>query len=147
MQNFVTYLASTIKSQGAFYAPAKDSRTSMIDVRDIAAVAGKALTEGGHTGKAYELTGPEALSNQQAPEKLSAVLGKKISYVDIPPAAFKQSAMSAGIPEFQADALINLNQFYISGAAAMVTGDVERVTGRKPRSFDQFAKDYAGAFR
>jgi uncharacterized protein YbjT (DUF2867 family) len=147
MQNFVTYQAGTIRSEGAFYAPAKESMTSMIDVRDIAAVAEKALTEVGHTGKTYELTGSEALTNQKAAEKLSAAVGKKISYVDVPPPAFKQSAMNAGIPEFYADALINLNQFYISGAAAMVTGDVERVTRRKPRTFDQFAKDYAGAFR
>ena len=147
MQNFVTYQTGTIKSQGAFYAPAKDSRTSMIDVRDIAAVAENALTEGGHTGKTYELTGPEALSNQQAAEKLSAAVGKKISYVDVPAPEYKKSAMGAGIPEFYADALINLNQFYISGAAAMVTADVERVTRRKPRTFDQFAKDYAGVFR
>jgi len=53
MQNMSSFYAQTIKTQGAFYLPAGEARISHIDVRDIASVAAKVLTETGHEGKAY----------------------------------------------------------------------------------------------
>jgi len=147
MQNTLTYYLGTIKSEGAFYLPTKDSKNSVIDVRDIAAAAVKALTTSGHENKVYELTGPEALSHEQIAQKLSAAVGKQIKYVDISPAAFKEGAVAAGIPEWYVDALLNLYQFYVAGGAQQVTKDVERVTGSKPRTFDEFARDHAAGFR
>jgi uncharacterized protein YbjT (DUF2867 family) len=147
MQNTLTYYVGTIKSEGAFYLPTKDSKNSVIDVRDIAAVAVKVLTASGHENKVYELTGPEALSHEQIAQKLSAAVGKQIKYVDISPAAFKEGAVAAGIPGWYAEALLNLYQSYLAGGAQQVTRDVERVTGKGPRSFDQFAREHAGAFR
>jgi hypothetical protein len=55
--------------------------------------------------------------------------------------------MSTGIPEWSADALLDLQRFYREGKASTVTDDVERLTGRKAISFDQFASDYAFAFQ
>src|SRR5262249_28232210 len=74
----------TIASQGKFYAASKDSRVSPVDVRDIAAVAVAALTGTGHEGKKYVITGPEALTYFDVADKLSAAIGKKVSYVDVP---------------------------------------------------------------
>jgi uncharacterized protein YbjT (DUF2867 family) len=147
MQNTLTYYYPTIKSEGAFYLPTKDSKEATIDVRDIAAVAVKALTRPDHENKAYELTGPEALTHEQIAQKLSAAAGRPIKYVDVPPAAYKQAAVGAGVPEAYVDALLNLYEFYLTGGAARVTPDVERVLGRKPRTFDQFAQDHAQAFK
>lgn len=147
MQNTLTYYLGTIKSEGAFYLPTKDSKNSVIDVRDIAAVAVKALTTSGHENKVYELTGPEALSHEQIAQKLSAVVGRQIKYVDISPSAFKEGAVAAGMPELYVDALLSLYQLYVAGGAERVTKDVERVGGRKPRTFDEFARDHAAAFR
>jgi uncharacterized protein YbjT (DUF2867 family) len=147
MQNTLTYYYPTIKSEGAFYLPTKDSKEATIDVRDIAAVAVKALTGPDHENKAYELTGPEALTHEQIAQKLSAAAGRPIKYVDVPPAAYKQAAVGAGVPEAYVDALLNLYEFYLMGGAARVTPDVERVLGRKPRTFDQFAQDHAQAFK
>jgi uncharacterized protein YbjT (DUF2867 family) len=147
MQNTLTYYYPTIKSEGAFYLPTKDSKEATIDVRDIAAVAVKALTRPDHENKAYELTGPEALTHEQIAQKLSAAAGRPIKYVDVPPAAYKQAAVGAGVPEAYVDALLNLYEFYLMGGAARVTPDVERVLGRKPRTFDQFAQDHAQAFK
>jgi uncharacterized protein YbjT (DUF2867 family) len=147
MQNTLTYYYPTIKSEGAFYLPTKDSKEATIDVRDIAAVAVKALTGPDHENKAYELTGPEALTHEQIAQKLSAAAGRPIKYVDVPPAAYKQAAVGAGVPEAYVDALLNLYEFYLTGGAARVTPDVERVLGRKPRTFDQFAQDHAQAFK
>ena len=106
-----------------------------------------ALTAAGHENKIYELTGPEALSHEQIAQKLSAAVGKQIKYLDISPAAFKESAIAAGMPELYVDALLNLYQLYVAGGAQRVTKDVERVTGSKPRTFDEFARDHAAAFR
>ena len=93
MQNFVNVFGSSIKSKGAFYIPAGDGKFSLVDVRDIAAVGVKVLTDDQydrHNGKAYSLTGPEALSYGEAAEILSKEVGKKISYVNIPEEACSQ---------------------------------------------------------
>src|SRR5882724_5129041 len=63
MHNFVIFNSSTINTQNAFYGAQGEGKVSHIDLRDIAAVAVQTLTEGGHEGQAYTLTGPEALSN------------------------------------------------------------------------------------
>jgi uncharacterized protein YbjT (DUF2867 family) len=62
---------STIASRGAFYAPGGDARVSIVDVRDIASIAAKALTELGHAGKTYDITGPEALTHAEMAQQLS----------------------------------------------------------------------------
>jgi uncharacterized protein YbjT (DUF2867 family) len=77
--------AGTIKDHGAFYRPVRDARQSLVDVRDIADVAVAALTGSGHEGRIYEITGPEALSCHDVAAMLTAVLGKPVRYVDVPP--------------------------------------------------------------
>jgi len=144
MQNLLG-LAPTIVSQGEFYQPA-DGKVSHIDVRDIAAVAAKALTENGHQGKTYVITGPEALSYDDVARKLSTALRRPVKYVNVTPEDFKKSLLGWGIPEFMAD---GLNEFFAAiraGYCAVVTNTVEEVTKRKPISFDDFVRDFAGAF-
>ena len=147
MQNFITYNGATINTQNAFYGSQGDGKVSHIDLRDIAAVAVKTLTEDGHQGKAYTLTGPEALSNARVAEILSEDTGREIKYVDLPPEQFKQALLGAGLPEWSANALVDLQQFYRRGGASAVTRDVEQLLGRKPTSFEQFSRDYAQAFQ
>jgi uncharacterized protein YbjT (DUF2867 family) len=77
-------LKDTIASQGKFYAASKDSRVSPVEVRDIAAVAVAVLTGAGHEGQTYVITGPEALTYADVAEKLSAAVGKNVTYVDVP---------------------------------------------------------------
>ena len=144
MQNYVTYQGETIRAQNSFYLAVGDAKTPFVDVRDIAAVAVKTLTEPGHEGKAYDLTGPEPLSNYQVAEKLSRALGREINYVAILPEAFRQGAKAAGMPDFYIDALLDLDDFYASHDQT-VSASVERVTGRRPHNFDEFARDYAHA--
>ena len=149
MQNFVNYDGEAIRSQGAFYYPCHNAAVSHVDVRDIAAVAVAALTEPGakHAGKAYTLSGPEALTFSQVAEKLSAAVGKPIRYVDPPEAEYRKTLVGMGIPEAYADALIDLSRYYAAGKASAVTPAVREVTGRKGISFDQFARESAGALR
>jgi uncharacterized protein YbjT (DUF2867 family) len=146
MQNIVNYNAPTINTQNAFYGSEGDGRVSQIDIRDVAAVAVKALTEDGHIGKAYTLTGPEALMNREIAQVLSDALGREVRYVNLPPAQLKEALLSAGVTEWNADALLDLQRLYREGKAATVTRDVEQILGRKPITFAQFSRDYRYAF-
>lgn len=145
MQNFLQS-AGTIQSQGAIYAPIGGAKISFVDVRDIAAVAVKALTEPGHEGKTYIITGPESLSHADVAEKLSKALAKKVNFVDLPPEAFKQAVMGAGIPEWLADGLNELYADWRTGSIAAVSPVVSDVAKKQPIPFDQFARDHMAAF-
>jgi uncharacterized protein YbjT (DUF2867 family) len=98
MQNIVTYMSDTIRSQGAFYSASGDAKISHVDVRDLAAVAVKALKEAGHEGKVYSLSGPEALTYEDIATKLSNVLGRTISHINLSPSDLKNGMLAAGTP-------------------------------------------------
>lgn len=148
--NFMTNtfgFIETIKSQGAFYAPTGEGKTSFIDPEDIAAVAVKALTQPGHEGKAYLLTGPEALSGADQAAHLSKALGKPVKFVDVPPDAARQSLSNLPLPPGTLDALLDLMSGMKRGLASEVTPTVEQVLGRKPRTFADWCQRNAAAFR
>ena len=152
MQNFVTFYAPTIKTNSAFYIPGGDAKVSFVDVRDIAVVAAKVLTERDesetrHFGKVYNITGPEALSYYKAAEILSNTAGKKINYVNIPEADARRGMKDMGMDEWFINIAMELFDNYRKGYASQVYDAVESITGNKPISFSQFTMDYAGAFR
>jgi uncharacterized protein YbjT (DUF2867 family) len=153
MQNFINFHSPSIKSSNAFYMAVGDAKVSIVDVRDIAAVAVKALTENGrsydrHIGKTYTITGPEALSYYQATEILSNIRGKKISYVNLSKEDFVRGWKEAGVDDwFIYIVSLMLDSYYRKGIASQVSSAVEEVTGKKPIMFAQFAKDYAEVFR
>jgi uncharacterized protein YbjT (DUF2867 family) len=139
--------ADTIKGQNAIYQPAGEGKSAAIDPADIAAVAVKALTTSGHEGKAYTLTGPKALSTGEQAAILSAASGRKINYVDVPPAAAADGMLKAGMPQVYVDALLELYALMKSGGGALVTNTVEEVTGRKPNTFENWSQANAAAFK
>jgi uncharacterized protein YbjT (DUF2867 family) len=145
MQGLLNF-ATTISSDGALFAPIGNARVSVVDVRDIAAVAASVLTEAGHEGKAYDLTGPESLTHAEMATKLSRALGKPIAHIDIPPVAMKEALLSLGMPQWQAEGVVEDYDQYRDGEAARTTSTVEDITRAAPHSFAQFAKDYAAAF-
>ena len=145
MQGLLNF-RSTISSQGAFYAPAGNAKASIVDVRDIASIAAKALTETGHEGKTYDITGPEALTHAEMADRLSNTLGKTIQYIDVPPEAMRQALLGFGMPAWQADGLVEDYDHYRRGEAAMVTSAVRDLTGKEATSFSQFANDYSSRF-
>jgi uncharacterized protein YbjT (DUF2867 family) len=146
MQSFIVYEAESIRAEGAFYLPAGEAKVNHIDVRDIARAAARALTAPGHAGKAYNLSGPKAISYAEAAEILSDVLGKQVRYVAVSDDAAKSAMIAGGAPELFADYLIELNQYFRAGRAAGVSAAVKDVTGRDPITFEQFARDNAGVF-
>jgi uncharacterized protein YbjT (DUF2867 family) len=146
MQGLLNF-QSTIAAQSAFYAAAGDAKVSVVDVRDIADVAVAALTESGHEGKIYDLTGPQALTHAEMAESLSAALDRQITFVDIPPEAMRETLLSIGFPVWQADGLLEDYAHYRRGEATAIASGVQDAIGRNPRSFEKFAHDYAVMFR
>jgi uncharacterized protein YbjT (DUF2867 family) len=145
MQSLLNF-RSTISSKGEFYGLAGNGKVSIVDVRDIAAVAVRTLTEPGHEGRTYDVTGPEALTHAEIAEQLSKALGKRIEYVDVTPDAMREALVRLGLPAWQADGVIEDYDHYRRGEAAMVTSAVCDVTKNEPTPFFQFALDYAGKF-
>ena len=143
MQNVVTFMSETIKAESAFYSASGEAKIAHIDVRDIAAVAVKALTEPTHAGQAYTLTGPEALTYDELAQKLSVVLGRSISHISLPPEDLKHGMLAEGLPDAIADRMLDLERYYREDQASRITNDVQRVTDQESRQFTQYFRDYA----
>ncbi len=143
MQNVATFMGETIRTEGAFYSASGGAKVSHVDVRDIAAVAVKALTEPNHEGKAYTLSGPEALTYDELASELSKVLGRSISHISLSPSDLKNGMLAEGMPEELADRMLDLERYFREDQASRITDDINQVTGRDPRRFAQYARDCA----
>ncbi len=145
MHNVSTVWPPSIGPDGIYYAPAGDARISMTDARDVAAVAARALLADGHTGEAYDVTGPEALSHADACGKLAAALGRPIRYVPVDDDTARSAMLAAGLNRWMTDALIELYQDYrrsgADGYAARIHDTVQAVTDMPPRTLGQILAD------
>jgi uncharacterized protein YbjT (DUF2867 family) len=146
MQGFLGF-KDIIAKNAKFFAAAADARISLIDVRDIAAVAAAALTGGDHENKIYNLMGPEVLTHQQIAEIFSRELGTEIRFIDVPDEAMKEALLGVGMPEWQTNGLLEDYAHYRLQEAAVTTSVVKDVTGKAPRTFAQFVRDYAPLFK
>ena len=147
MQNVVTFMGETIKAEAAFYSTSGEAKVSHVDVRDIAAVAVKALTEPTHAGKAYTLTGPEALTYDEFANELSKVLGRPIRHISLSPSDLKHGMLAEGMPEAIADRMLDLERYFREDQASRITNDIKQVTGRDPRRFAQYIRDCASSLQ
>jgi len=146
MQDTLAF-APSIAATGAFRLPMDDGRVSVIDTRDIAAVAVCALTLPGHARKIYDLTGPEAISFETMAQEISQATGSKVAYVDVSPEQAREEMLRSGLLPWLADDMLVLFRSYREGYGAAVSGAVSEVTRREARTFRQFAKDHARLFR
>jgi uncharacterized protein YbjT (DUF2867 family) len=149
MQNIAAYNAPSIRAQGAFYSAMGDAKLSLIDVRDIAAIVAKALTNSAaFAERIVELNGPEAFSYAEIAEKVSRVAGRTVNFVNIPEAAQRQGMLDLGMPEWQVNALLELQQYYtVAGKGAEVTPSIKDFLGRAPISLDQYLNENKDIFR
>ena len=146
LQNIVAYNAPSIRAQGAFYVAMGDAKVSYLDVGDIAVVAVKALAGGAHSGKTYELNGPEAISNQELARRISKAAGRTVNYVDIPESAQREAMLGLGMPEWHVTALLELQQYYKQGGGAKTDGLLKTVIERSPVTLDQYLTANAREF-
>lgn len=132
---------------GVVRLPVVDARWSIVDVRDIAAVAVAALTDpAAHAGVAYTVTGPEATSPREQVAILGQVLERELVAEAVTIEEAKESMTASGVPEWTAERLGELLALYADGLAAKTSRAVQRLTGRPPRSYRQFALDHRDAF-
>jgi uncharacterized protein YbjT (DUF2867 family) len=139
-------LSGLIREQGLLPAPIGDGRVSAVDVRDIAAAAAVALTEPGHLGATYTVTGPAAVTHTEIADAIAAATGRAVTFVDVPPETFATSLRGL-LPAWQVDGLLEDYAHYRRGEAAVVLPTVADMTGHAPRDVAEFARDYAEAFR
>jgi uncharacterized protein YbjT (DUF2867 family) len=142
MQSMLEDWEESIWKENAFYDSVVGPGYAPIDARDIARVAACTLTEPGHKGKAYELTGPEALSWDEVAEPLSRVLGRPVRYVCISDKELRQSLRDMELSEEMAEAYVDVNQ-YVRRNPSTVTSSVQDVTDREPISFEEFCCEHA----
>jgi uncharacterized protein YbjT (DUF2867 family) len=145
MSNALWWLPS-IQAEGGVRDPFGPGRVASIDPADIAAVAAIALTQEGHAGATYTLTGDELLTTKQQVEILARVLGRSIDYVEITPEEAAQDALARGMDQGGVAALREYNERLRADEGAILTDDVERVTGHKPASFESWCRRNAAAF-
>ena len=145
MQNLLG-LAEMIKG-GTIYYPAGEGRAAHVDVRDVAAVAARCLTEAGHEGRSYVITGPADVSFHDVAQALSRATGRSVQYVDIPRDAAMQFLLQTGMPQWMAEGVLELNDLLKAGKMAGVTNVVRDVGRKEPTTIDAFAREHADRFR
>ena len=147
MSNAGEWWGETIKKQGAVFFPGGKGRAAPVDPRDVAAVAACALTQPGHAGKIYELTGPELLSIGDMAQIIGHVMGKPIKYVNVPLFAAKVQMLLSGMDRELVGALMELANELRHDRAAQITDTFEQVTGRPAHSFEAWCHQHIKAFQ
>jgi len=142
MQNLSTTHRADIRDGHQIFVPAGNGKTSFIDVRDVAAVAAKALTENGHQHQAYPLTGSVALSYGEVAQIFTEELGRTITYPRPGALAFALRMRARGMAWDFVGLMIGIYTTARLGLAGTVTPDTARLLGRDPISVRQFVRDY-----
>jgi uncharacterized protein YbjT (DUF2867 family) len=128
--------------------PTGDGAEAFIDVEDIAAVAVETLTDPqAHNRAEYSLTGPEAISVADAAAAISDATGRTITHIDLDRDAWIAGAIANGIPAEYGAVLRRLTETVASGHGSRPNDTVEKITGTAPRSFTEFARRTAAAWK
>lgn len=147
MTNTIEWWAETIKKQGAVYFPGGKGRFAPVDPRDVAAVAAVALTEPGHLGKYYELTGPELLTIGDMADIISQVLAKPVKYVNVPLIAARLQMLLSGMDRELVRALVEVASELRSDRGAQITDTVEQISRHPAHTFEMWCRENIKAFQ
>jgi uncharacterized protein YbjT (DUF2867 family) len=128
---------------GEIFLPAGEIAEPFIDANDIADVVVAALTEDGHSGEVYEVTGPRLLTFKEAADAMAHARGADIRYQEISVGAFTTGMADAGVPEGIVWLMEYLFTTVLDGRNAHVTDGVQRALGRGPIDFAEYADDTA----
>jgi uncharacterized protein YbjT (DUF2867 family) len=119
---------------------------SPVHERDIAAVAVRALTEDGHGGQKYVLTGPEVLTKAEQVRAIGEAIGRPLRFEEVPVEEARQEWVAAGLPPAAVDGIFGAHARFVAKPEP-VTATVEEITDELVRTFRQWALDHAGEFR
>ena len=126
--------------------PTGDGVLAVMDPDDIARVAVTALTDDGHAGKGYLLTGPQALTAREQVATIAEVTGHPVDFQDVIPHEFAQAAIQRGTPPEQAQLMERLNEVFRARRSVTITDDVQNITGTAPATFRSWCERHVGAF-
>jgi uncharacterized protein YbjT (DUF2867 family) len=147
MQNLLAQ-AEYVAKDGVVYSASGDGKIPYIDPRDIAAVAFVTLTQPGHLGKKYVLTGGEAMSYRQAAEIIGATIGKPVRFVDESPDQARARRVREGLPPAVIESALAISAYQRAGGKTVtITTTVADLTGRPPRTVREFVREHAATFR
>ena len=147
MQNLLAQAEYIIKD-GVVYSASGDGQIPYIVPRDIAAVAFVTLTQPGHLGKKYVLTGGEAISYRQAAEIIGATIGKPVRFVDESPDQARARRVREGLPPAVIESALAISAYQRAGGKTVtITNTIADLTGRPPRTVGEFVREHAAAFR
>jgi uncharacterized protein YbjT (DUF2867 family) len=148
MQSIALQFAPSVRSADVMAAAVRpDATMTMVDARDVAAVAAALLTAGGHRGETVLITGPEALSYADCAALIGKAAGTSISYLQVPPRQVLDGFLAAGLPGWLAEALVALHQMYDTGELNPQSDAVPRLTGRPAHTFEEFLRENAQLFK
>jgi uncharacterized protein YbjT (DUF2867 family) len=144
-QNFSEGAFTEMVLAGEISLPAGDVREPFIDVDDIAEVAVAALSEPGHSGEVYEVTGPRLMTFSEVASELSEAIGRRVRFMEVPHDAFMEGAKQSGAPQDVVWMLDYLFSTVLDGRNAHVADGVQRALGREPTDFSTYARDVVAA--
>lgn len=144
-QNFSEGAFHELVLSGEVVLPAQPVGEPFVDVDDIADVAVAALTEEGHAGQLYELTGPRLMTFTDAVKEIAQASGSDIQYQQIPTEVFTNALMEQGVPADEIEMLDYLFTTVLDGRNEYLTDGVERALGRPPRDFRDYARATAAS--
>lgn len=142
-QNFSEGAFVEMVRDGKITLPAVDTPEPFVDVDDIAEVAVTAMTQPGHVGKIYEVTGPRMLTLADIAAELSKATGRQIEYVPVPHDAFVAGVADSGAPDDVVWMLDYLFATVLDGRNAYLTNGVQEALGRAPKDFGDYAREVA----
>ncbi|HEY2129502.1 MAG TPA: NmrA family transcriptional regulator [Streptosporangiaceae bacterium] len=130
---------------GELALPAGDTPEPFVDADDIADVAVAALTQDGHAGQVYELTGPRLLTFAEAVGEIATATGRQIRYLPVPIDEYTAAAAGQGVPAEAVEVLTYLFSEVLDGRNGRIAGGVRRALGREPRDFTGYARHTAAS--
>lgn len=147
MQNLNTTHQEDIQKHSDLFIPAGNAKTSFIDTRDIGEIAAICLLNTPqHLQKKYSITGKEAVSYDEVADRMTAILGKKITYSKPSLRYFRSAMIKRGVPKEYANVMTMLYFITQMGNAKKVTSTAEELLNREPTSIDQYIEDYRASF-
>jgi uncharacterized protein YbjT (DUF2867 family) len=145
MQNFSEdFLREPVRS-GEVALPAGNRSEPFVHADDLADVAVAALTENGHVGELYELTGPRLLTFGEAVDEIAEASGRAVRYVPVSIEQHTAAAAEQGVPPAFVQLLTYLFSELLDGRNAQLADGIQRALGREPRDFADYARDAAAA--
>jgi uncharacterized protein YbjT (DUF2867 family) len=148
MQSAAQGMEASVRDHGAFYTPAARAPVAYVDARDVAACAAALLIDDPPVPerRVWEPTGSEAFDAYALAEQLAAVIRKPVRAVEISAQSYREGLLAAGLPEWLADALVEMAACQAQAGFGRVTEDIETLTGQPPRKLADYFQEIRDSF-